>query len=326
VVSVPGAGAGRGAEVGDGGAGTLPAVSEHVSADVCYRHPHNRAGVRCQRCERLICPDCMRSASVGFHCPECTRQGKQQVYTARSLPGGGRPVVTLTLIGMNALVFLADLMARRSTPPEDLTIEGGLIGGGQLPTGEFIGVDVGEWWRIFSSGFLHADLVHLGFNMAILYLLGSQLEPALGRTRFGLVYVVGLIGGSFGALLMEPRAFTVGASGAVFALMGAAFVLQRSMGINPFDTGLGGLIAINVVISFLIPGISIGGHLGGLLAGAMAGWLLVELPPKLAPGGSARGSPAGGLAVATALTALVGVALFAGCLWAASEWMSGGVI
>lgn len=273
----------------------------------------------------------MHQASVGFHCPECVRQGRQQVYTARSLPGRGRPVVTITLIVINVAVFLADL-AMGSAPGgggtiDGLVLEGGLVSLVVAPDGSVIGVEAGEWYRIITSGFLHDGLVHLGFNMLVLWLLGEMLEPAVGRLRFALIYAVGLLAGSFGVLLLGPNDFTVGASGAVFGLFGAAVVVQRSQGINPFATGLGGLILINLIITFTLPGISIGGHVGGLIGGAVAALLLVELPDRLssAPAGGAGASSAARV-VPVASTVALGVALYAGCLWAAGQWMTGGVL
>ena len=137
-------------------------------------------------------------------------------------------------------------------------------------------IEQGEYWRLLTSGFLHYGIFHLALNMFMLYLLGSELEPSLGRLRFGIVYFVSLLGGSFGALLLEPNALTAGASGAVFGLMGAAFVLMRNRGINPFETGLGLLLVLNILLSFR-PGISLGGHLGGLVAGALAALVILEL-------------------------------------------------
>jgi membrane associated rhomboid family serine protease len=270
----------------------------------------------------------MHQASVGFHCSECVQQGRQRVYTSRSMPGTDL-IVTKALIAVNVAVFLADVASGSSLNGggiTGLTLEGGLVGAA-IDQGQLVGVDSGQWYRIVTSGFLHDGLMHIGFNMLILWLLGQQLEPALGRLRFGLVYAVGLLAGSFGVLALDPTQFTVGASGAVFGLFGAAVVVQRNRGINPFETGLGGLIAINLAITFLVPGISIGGHIGGLLGGAAAGALLVELPARLAGGTGGRSSgPSVATVVPIAATVALGVALFAGSVWAASEWMSGGLI
>jgi membrane associated rhomboid family serine protease len=236
----------------------------------------------------------MHQASVGFHCPECTRASGQKVIRASQLRAASH-VVTHVLIGLNLAVFVAGMGSGLSTRDEFIG-RGGLVGEGLLfqgipidagaaarfgaPIGEVVGVAHGEWWRLVSSGFLHANLIHIGFNMWVLYQLGQLLEPALGRLRFGLVYVVALLGGGFGVLLLDPDAFTVGASGAVFGLMGAAVAAFRARGINPFDTGLGGAVLLNLAFTFAIPGISIGGHVGGLVAGFAAGWLLLDAGPR----------------------------------------------
>jgi membrane associated rhomboid family serine protease len=275
----------------------------------------------------------MYQASVGFHCPECVRQGRQRVYTARTLPGGGRPVVTMALIAVNVAVFLADAASGSSVAGggviDGLTLDGGLVAFAIDPaTRSTIGVDAGEWYRLVTAGFLHDGLIHIGFNMLILWLLGQQLEAGLGRLRFGLVYAVGLLAGSFGVMLLSPNQFTVGASGAVFGLFGAAVVVQRSQGINPFETGLGGLIAINLLITFTLPGISIGGHVGGLIGGAVAGALLIGLAGRLGravPAGSRRSARLSTVLPVVA-TVAVGVACFVGGVWAAGQWMGGGVL
>lgn len=219
----------------------------------------------------------MRQASVGFHCPECTKSSGQKVVRAGQLHT--KPVVTNALIALNLAVFVAGIGSGLRTK-QAMTIDGGLIGLGRLANGDLIGVAQGEWWRIVTSGFLHANAIHVGFNMWVLYQLGQLLEPALGRMRFGLVYGVAMICGAFGVLLLDPGGLTVGASGAVFGLMGAAVAAFRARGINPFDTGLGGAIALNLVFTFAIPGISIGGHVGGLIGGFIAGWILLEGGPR----------------------------------------------
>lgn len=213
----------------------------------------------------------MHQASVGFHCPECTRGAGQKVITARSLRPG-RPVVTVTLVAMNLAIFAAEVLAGGSGT--------NLAGGWADPAawhweGALSGpwVAAGDWWRPVTAGFLHAGFIHVGFNMFLLWQLGHLLEPAIKRTAFATLYVMSLLGGSFLVLVIDPNNRTVGASGAVFGLMGAAFVALRSRGIDPFQTGIGPLIVLNLVITFTIPGISIGGHLGGLAAGALGGWL-----------------------------------------------------
>jgi membrane associated rhomboid family serine protease len=253
---------------------------------VCYRHPDRRAGVACQRCERPICVDCMHTASVGHHCPECVKRGGQKIYTASQLRT--RPIVTEVLLGINVAVFVVGMV-----------VSGGQAAGGSggdlLDRGGLSAFDVasGEWYRLITSGFLHVNLVHLGLNMLLLWVLGRMLEPAIGSGRFLLLYVTSLLAGSFGVVILDPGR-TVGASGAVFGLMGAAVVAQRYAGIDPWRSGIGPTIGINLLFTFLIPGISIGGHVGGLLGGALAAFLLLGLSRQ-------TGSPAAGVAACSAL-------------------------
>jgi membrane associated rhomboid family serine protease len=235
---------------------------------VCVRHPDRVAGVRCQRCEQPICPTCMRQASVGFQCPDCVSARPQRVVTSSQLfRGHGEVVVGKVIIAANVVVFV--VMTALSGNPYR-------AGGPVLAEGALFGpaVAAGEWWRLFTGAFLHSGVFHLGMNMLLLWFLSQELEPALGRLRFGVLYVVSLLGGSLGVMVLDPFAPTVGASGAVFGLMGALIVLQLRARQNPWQSGIGGLVLINLVLTFAIPGISIGGHLGGLLAGAAAGAVL----------------------------------------------------
>src|SRR5205085_10241842 len=148
--------------------------------------------------------------------------------------------------------------------------EGAMLGSSELAPFAGQGVANGQWWRIITGGFLHANIIHIGFNMYGLYLLGQMLEPALGSLRFAVIYGVSLLTGSLGALLVSPHSLVVGASGAVFGLLGAAAVETRERRIPLMQSGVGGLILINLVISFSVPGISWGGHIGGLIGGALA--------------------------------------------------------
>jgi membrane associated rhomboid family serine protease len=221
----------------------------------------------------------MHQASVGFHCPECAKAGRQKVLRGRDVRAGGL-LATNLLIAVNVAVFAAgmggDLETKRS-----VIDDGGLVARAINVTGtQLIGVAEGEWWRIFTSGFLHANVVHIGFNMFVLYQLGQLMEPVLGRLRFALVYAFALVSGALGVLIVDPNHFTVGASGAVFGMMGAAVAAMRSRGINPFQTSLGGTIMLNLLITFAIPGISIGGHVGGLIGGFIAGWVLTDFGPS----------------------------------------------
>lgn len=263
--------------------GSVVRVTTEVQT--CYRHQDRRAGVRCQRCGRPICPDCMQQASVGFHCPECVRGSGQRVYTARTLQAANRPMVTLSLIGVNVAIYLMSTLGRLGTPLMDpgavFINDWGLVGRRALGPFFVVGVAEGEWYRLITGGFLHASLLHLGFNMLALWILGQQLESVLGRARFGAVYAASLLAGSLGVMVADPGALTVGASGAVFGLFGYALVAQWARGINPLDTGLGGIIFINLVFTFAVPGISIGGHLGGLIGGVVAGGLIDVIQPRL---------------------------------------------
>ena len=242
--------------------------------DECYRHPGRLTGVSCSSCGRPICPDCMTTTSVGMRCPECSRQ-RTSVRTIGSLTT--EPTLTYVLMGINVAVFLGSFLSGASAT-------GGSLGGGSLIQDGAVsrpGVADGEVWRLLTAGFLHAGLFHLLFNMFALYALGTLLEPAIGRLRFALIYVVSLLAGSFGALLLEPTRLTVGASGAIFGLMGAAVIIMRSRGINPMESGLGMWIGLNLLITFAVPGISIGGHIGGLLGGALAALAMFELRDRV---------------------------------------------
>lgn len=217
----------------------------------------------------------MTPTSVGMRCPECSRE-KTKVRTARTL--GGTPEATYALIAVNVLAYLGSSVAGAGL---DAT---GSIGGGDVNThGGLFGPAIAikhEYWRIVSSGFLHANLLHLAFNMFFLYVLGGMLEPAIGRGRFLTIYFVALLGGSLGALIVTPDALTVGASGACFGLLGAAIVVARDRGIPLVESGLIGILVINIIFSFTFSGISKGGHIGGLIAGGVAGLILVELGEK----------------------------------------------
>jgi membrane associated rhomboid family serine protease len=202
------------------------------------------------------------------------------VYTARTIMGGGSsPIVTQILIGINVLVYFAG--ATNSL----FTLDYGVLGSAQVRFSDgsikLIGVGHGEWYRLITGGFLHANILHLGMNMFALWILGSQLEAAVGRLRFAVVYGSALLAGSFGVMLLSPHEPTVGASGAIFGLLGLALAAQRSQGVNIWQSGLGGILLINLAFTFGIPGISIGGHIGGLAGGYLCGVVLYEIGPRL---------------------------------------------
>ena len=247
----------------------------------------------------------MTTASVGFHCPECSKQGAQKVHTAGSM-FGARPIVTQVLLAINVLVWVVG-----SAMGDGL---GGSIGdNGLLADGALFGfsIDVsGEWYRIFTSGFLHFGLFHIGFNMYALWIFGPTFERSLGRVRFLLTYVAALLGGAFGALLVTPNALTAGASGAIFGLLGVAALSQRSLGMSIWDSGLGTVLVLNFALTFGIGNISVGGHVGGFVVGAAAGWLAYELPRK-------QQLPRYAVDV---VIGVIGLACFVGALWAAGTW------
>jgi membrane associated rhomboid family serine protease len=229
----------------------------------CYRHTNRDTGVSCSNCGRPICPDCMTPTSVGMRCPECAKQ-KTKVRTAAMINRSAEPRVTIAIIITCVVLFLGS---------------GGGVGLSSSGSGWIYQhfalwgplVDAGDYWRLVTSGFLHSGIFHIGFNMYLLWILGQQLESLMGSTRFGVIYFTALLCGSFGALVQTTTDVVVGASGAVFGLMGALAVEQFRRGHDPFSGGLGGLIVINLAISF-IPGFNIafGGHIGGLIGGILA--------------------------------------------------------
>ena len=243
----------------------------------CYRHPGRETGVSCSNCGRPICPDCMTSTSVGMRCPECARQ-RTHVRRVGAAGVGEEPVLTYVLIGVNVAVALGAFLSGASA-----TGGGGIGSSSLLQDGSVsrFAIDQGDYWRLVTAGFLHTGLIHLLFNMFALYILGGMLEPAIGRLKFGLVYFVSLLAGSFGALLFEPVAATAGASGAIFGLMGAAVVVMRDRGVSVMESGIGLWIGLNLLITFTIPGISIGGHIGGLVGGALVALLFTEVAGRI---------------------------------------------
>lgn len=231
----------------------------------CYRHPNRETFVSCSECGRPICAECMTPAPVGQRCPEHSGkpQGVRRVPSRvrRSAYEGGGAVVTKTLVGINVLIYLITVAQGAG-----LNAPGGKL----FRNWELFGPAVaqGDWWRLFTSAFLHASLIHIGFNMYFLWFVGSAVEQAMGRGRFIMIYVVSALAGSAGALVFTPTTPTVGASGALFGLLGAALILERQR-----NYVLGGsamaLIVINLILSFTLANISVGGHIGGLIGGIL---------------------------------------------------------
>ncbi|MFF4208841.1 rhomboid family intramembrane serine protease [Streptomyces sp. NPDC001796] len=249
---------------------------------VCYRHPDRETGIRCTRCERPICPECMVDASVGFQCPECVRTGSGTGHAPaasrpRTIAGGSVTadprLLTKILIGINVAVFIAvqvrpsllnDLFLIGAWPPKPFTPTEGVAGG--------------EWYRMVTSMFTHQEIWHIAFNMLSLWWLGGPLEAALGRLRYLTVYFVsGLSGSALAYLLASPTTATLGASGAIFGLFGATAVLMRRLNydLRPIIA----LLVINLIFTFS-PGMHISwqAHIGGLVAGVISGYAMVHAP------------------------------------------------
>jgi membrane associated rhomboid family serine protease len=236
----------------------------------CYRHPKRTTGASCTRCGRPICPDCMVQAPVGHHCPECVREGNKgvrQVHWRPSPTLGGRratPVVRALII-VNAAVFLiarpgSSAWARFAQVPYY--------------------VARGQYERLLTAAFLHAGIAHIVFNMLALYIVGPSLESALGRVRFSVLYLLAALGGSvLSYLFSNPLIYGVGASGAIFGLFGAFFVIART---RKADTsGIVGLIVVNLVYPFVDRTVDWRAHVGGLVIGSVvaAGFALAETRP-----------------------------------------------
>lgn len=249
----------------------------------CYRHPNRETGRRCTRCGRPTCTECLVQVDVGSQCVECAKASRPDVRTRARYWSARQPtLVTYAIVAINLGVFV--WMALRNGDNVGMggviTYEQALLGLGDnlvARTSEgLVFIELHEqWYRLVSSGFLHYGLIHIGFNMFLLYQLGQLLEPAIGRVRFALVFFAGLLGGAAGGLILEPNGLHGGASGAVFGLLGAAAVMMLQRGINPLSTSIGGLIMLNLFITFTLRDqISVGGHIGGLIAGAAAGWFV----------------------------------------------------
>jgi membrane associated rhomboid family serine protease len=232
----------------------------------------------------------MTPAPVGLRCPEHSGkpQGIRRVTAGatRSVSGVGatRPNgATLALIGINVAVYLAELAAGGTVNGVGNWIydHGALFASAVYSDGSPAGVAHGEWWRLLTAAFLHYGPLHLLLNMYSLYFAGSILEQVIGRWRFLLLYLGSGIAGSAGALLVTPNSITVGASGAIFGILGALFVLERR-GLLHSGGQIAGLIVLNLVFTFAVAGISIGGHLGGLVGGVVLMLLLMQFRRSMA--------------------------------------------
>ena len=236
----------------------------------CYNHRDREAYISCQRCERLICPDCMREASVGFQCPRCIAEGAKSIRQPKTLAGGTvsarAGLVSMILIGINVAAYVAQLATGDRTG--DVFQQGALQG--------YVTAD-GDYWRLITSAFLHGSVLHLLFNMYALYLFGPFVERALGTARFVVAYLTAAMAGSIAVyLLADPTTVTIGASGAVFGLFGMALLLllKAKQDVRTLLV----LLAINAFISVAGPSISWEGHLGGFVAGLALGAAFAYAP------------------------------------------------
>lgn len=239
-----------------------------AAAGVCYRHPGRQSYVLCQRCGRTICPECQTAAAVGFHCPECVAEARASaprvkprlVSRARTMSRDGSPIVTYSLIGVTVVVFLLQLLL------------GGILE-------QYLiyrpALTARQPWTMLTSLLAHQSYLHIGFNMLSLFIFGRILEPMIGKGRFLALYLISGFGGSVAVLLLAPQGGVLGASGAIYGLFGAFFIIQRKLGGNSGQLIL--LIVLNLAIGFL-PGMNISwqAHVGGLVAGALVSLVLVN--------------------------------------------------
>ncbi|MGA9276738.1 rhomboid family intramembrane serine protease [Ilumatobacter sp.] len=272
---------------------------------VCFRHPNRPTGRRCTRCGKPACADCLHQVSVGSHCSDCVKAAKPDIKTRAQYWQASKPaIVTYALIAINISVFVGlalwyDLAGTFAGEVTDgvrrFALNAQFIAGEPfrypLTDGSLATTDGTDYYRLVTSGFLHFGILHLAFNMYFLYILGNMLEPQLGRSKYLLLYFASLLGGSAGVVLVDQNAFTAGASGAVFGLLGAAAVGIWQQGINPFKTQIGTLLLINLGLTFFIGGISIGGHVGGLVAGSICGFVMMAPGYKKIPEWSRYATP-----------------------------------
>jgi len=243
------------------------------SDNFCYRHPSRQSFVLCQRCGRTICAECQTQASVGVHCPECVREARQRAPKRKPAivtafrPSSNKPVVTYSIIALCVLVYVAQF------------VSGGLVYQLLAYAPELTAI---QPWRMITAAFVHSpfalarptSLLHIAFNMYSLFIFGPILEHLLGRARFLALYLISAFGGSVAVLLLMSNVVVVGASGAIFGLLGAFFIIQRRLGGN--NVQLLVVIGINLVLGFLIPNVAWQAHLGGLIAGGAVAFVYLQ--------------------------------------------------
>jgi len=268
---------------------STPAPQAEIDSEYCYRHPDRQSFIHCQRCGRTICPQCQTQAAVGVQCPECVREGRAEVRASQGgylgrLTRGTAPVVTYVLIGLCVVIYLAQWLS------------GGALTSAWVLDPRFIAV---QPWRLITSAFLHSTsfIPHLLFNMYALFIFGPALERFLGRARFLALYLIGALGGSLGVVLLYQLAVAtngassewfggflqwssaLGASGAIFALMGALLVLRKAMGLPLTQILI--VVVVNLAFGFIAPGIAWQDHILGFATGAaIAGVYLTTRRPE----------------------------------------------
>ncbi|PSL05160.1 membrane associated rhomboid family serine protease [Haloactinopolyspora alba] len=280
---------------GSAGSPGGPPADGGPAVPTCYRHADRETYVRCSRCERYICPDCMSAAPVGFHCPECVNQGSKSVRQGKTILGGAvrerGDLVTKSLVGITVVMWLLGLVVGNGSLSDELArASRGLINWSEITarlglvmgsSGDpvSIGLADGEWYRMLTVALVHEEFFHIGMNMFALWILGSALEPVLGRWRFIALYVLSALGGSAASLLTAGLyTVSIGASGAVFGLFGALFIIMRRLG---RDTGaVVVILGINVVFGFMVEGIDWRAHLGGLVVGTALAAVFAFVPRR----------------------------------------------
>jgi len=241
--------------------------------DTCYRHPGRETALHCSNCGRPICAECMTHAAVGIRCPVCAGKATPLQRAGFTMPHA--PLVTYSLIMVNVAIFALTNQVGGG---------GGAFGFGSADLNSLgqrlvlfgPAVAHGQDYRLLTAAFIHYGVLHIAVNMYALFILGTAFERYAGHMRFAAVYFTAALAGSFGALILTPRSATAGASGAIFGIMGALLVFERQRGIALMQSPIVGWIVINLIITFSIPGISIGGHIGGLIGGGLAGFALSD--------------------------------------------------
>jgi membrane associated rhomboid family serine protease len=276
--------------------------TERNPDNFCYRHPDRQSFIICQRCGRTVCSECQTQAAVGVHCPECVRDARQSAPRVKPAAvtrirssmrsTSGVPVVTYSLIGINLALYLATW-----------------VSGGALyqALAYWPPLTASEPWRMITSAFMHSptSVLHILFNMFSLFIFGPIIENLVGRGRFIALYLLAALGGSVGVLLLSPGSVVVGASGAIFGLLGAFFVIQRRLGGN--STQLLIVVGLNLVLGFVVPGVAWQAHLGGLIVGA--GVAAIYTATRRRQQGTVQALAVAGVAVALVATTIVTVAV-----------------